>query len=156
MKEFIDKEKARLQALFEPFNEGGSWMTLIESGREPVRMGLVDSYKVTRVAPHFDAQGELKRVDFWLLFKAVGYDEGFQHAHTVKVVRWSQEDTYLIDLTDDRGRRFHVEIVFPDQEPDLASDWRSWRRYKSENRDRFERIDADLLTEHVRIAEEWE
>jgi hypothetical protein len=156
MKEFIDKEKARLQALFEPFNEGGSWMTLLESGREPVRMGLVDSYKVTRVAPHFDARGELKRVDFWLLFKAVGYDEGFQHAHTVKVVRWSQEDTYLIDLTDDRGRRFHVELVFPDQEPDLASDWRSWRRYKAENRDRFERIDADLLAEHVRIAEEWE
>jgi len=156
MKEFIDKEKARLQALFEPFNEGGSWMTLIESGREPVRMGLVDSYKVTRVAPHFDARGELKRVDFWLLFKAVGYDEGFQHAHTVKVVRWSQEDTYLIDFTDDRGRRFHVELVFPDQEPDLAADWRRWRRYKSENRDRFERIDADLLAEHVRIAEEWE
>ncbi len=156
MKEFIDKEKARLQALFEPFNEGGSWMTLIEPGREPVRMGLVDSYKVTRVAPHFDAQGELKRVDFWLLFKAVGYDEGFQHAHTVKVVRWSQEDTYLIDLTDDRGRRFHVELVFPDQEPDLAADWRRWRRYKSENRDRFERIDAELLAEHVRIAEEWE
>jgi len=49
-----------------------------------------------------------------------------------------------------------VELVFPDQEPDLASDWRSWRRYKSENRDRFERIDADLLAEHVRIAEEWE
>ena len=156
MKEFIEKEKARLQALFEPLYEGGSCMTLCESGREPVRMGLVDSYKVTRVAPHFDAQGELKRVDFWLLFKAVGYDEGFQHAHTVKVVRWSQEDTYLIDLTDDRGRRFHVELVFPDQEPDLAADWRRWRRYKSENRDRFERIDADLLAEHVRIAEEWE
>ena len=103
-----------------------------------------------------DAEGEVKRVDFWLLFKAVGYDEGFQHAHTVKVVRWSQEDTYLIDLTDDRGRRFHVELVFPDQEPDLASDWRSWRRYKSENWDRFERIDADLLAEHMRIAEEWE
>jgi len=108
------------------------------------------------VAPHFDAGGEVKRVDFWLLFKAVGYDEGFQHAHTVKVVRWSQEDTYLIDLTDDRGRRFHVELLFPDQEPDLAADWRRWRRYKSENRDRFERIDADLLAEHVRIAEEWE
>jgi hypothetical protein len=143
MKEFIEKEKARLQALIEP-------------GREPVRLELIDSYTLTRVAPHFDAGGELKRVDFWLLFKAVGYDEGFQHAHTVKVVRWSQEDTYLIDLTDDRGWRFHVELVFPDQEPDLAADWRRWRWYKSENRDRFERIDADLLAEHVRIAEEWE
>lgn len=95
-------------------------------------------------------------MDFWLLFKVVGYDEDFQHAHTIKVIRWSQEDTYLIDLTDDRGRRFHVELVFPDQEPDLAADWKRWRRYKSENRDRFERVDVDLLAKHVRIAEEWE
>jgi len=123
---------------------------------EPVRLGPIGGYTVPRVGPHLDAGGEVKRVDFWLLFKAVGYDEGFQHAHTVKVVRWSEEDTYLIDLTDDRGRRFHVELVFPDQEPDLAADWRRWRRYKSENRDRFERIDVDLLAEHVRIAEEWE
>jgi len=67
---------------------------------------------VTRVAPHFNAVGEVKRVDFWLLFKAVGYDEGFQHAYTVKVVRWYQDDTYLIDLTVDQGQRFHVELVF--------------------------------------------
>jgi len=26
VKEFINKEKTRLQALFEPFNKGGSWM----------------------------------------------------------------------------------------------------------------------------------
>jgi len=51
---------SRLQALFEPFNEGGSWMALIESGREPVRLGLIDGYTVTRVAPQFDAGGELK------------------------------------------------------------------------------------------------
>jgi len=31
MKEFIEKQKARLQAFFEPFNEGGSWMALIGS-----------------------------------------------------------------------------------------------------------------------------
>ncbi|GAB4231647.1 MAG: hypothetical protein Kow00109_03870 [Acidobacteriota bacterium] len=44
----------------------------------------------------------------------MGYDEGFRHAHTGKVVRRSQEETYLIDLTDDRDRRFHLELVFPD------------------------------------------
>ena len=54
MKEFIEKEKARLQALFGPFNEGSSWMTLIEPSREPVRLGLIDSYTVTCVAPHTD------------------------------------------------------------------------------------------------------
>ncbi len=74
----------------------------------------------------------------------------------ILVIRRSQDETYIIDLTDDRGRRFHVELVFPDQEPDLAADWKRWRRYKAENRDRFERIDTDLLAEHVQIAEEWE
>lgn len=156
MKEFIEKEKARLQALFEPFNTGGSWMTLAEKGRGSVRVGLVDGFTVTRVAPHFDAGGEVTRVDFWLLLRMLGYDEGFQHTHTIKVVSWSQEDSYLLDLLDDRDRRFHIELIFPDQEPDQAADWKRWSGYKAENRDRFERIDAELLSEHTRIAEEWE
>lgn len=156
MKEFIEMEKAKLQELFAPFNDGGSWMSLVEPGRESVRLGIVDSYTVTRVAPHFDAEGGVKRVEFWLLFKAVGYDEGFQHAHTVKVIGWSQDDTYLLDLVDDRDRKYHIELILPDQEPELASDWTRWRRYKRQNRDRFALIDEDLMTEHLRIAEEWE
>ncbi|GAB6094021.1 hypothetical protein JCM14469_02730 [Desulfatiferula olefinivorans] len=156
MKEFIEKEKARLQALFEPFNTGGSWMTLAEKGRTPVRVGLVDGFTVTRVAPHFDAGGEVTRVDFWLLLRMLGYDEGFQHAHTIKVVSWSQDDAYLLDLLDDRDRGFHIELIFPDQEPNETADWKRWRDYKAGNRDRFERIDAELLAEHTRIAEEWE
>ena len=88
MKEFIEKEKARLQALFEPFNTRGSWMTLAEKGRTPVRVGIVDGFTVTRVAPQFDAGGNVTRVDFWLLIRLSGYDEGFQHAHTIKVVSW--------------------------------------------------------------------
>jgi len=156
MKDFIEKEKSKLQELFAPFNDGGSWMSLVEHGRDSVRLGIVDSYTVTRVAPHFDAEGEVKRVDFWLLFKAVGYDEGFQHAHTVKVVGWSQGDTYLLDLVDHRNRKYHIELIFPDQEPELASDWSNWRRYKMRNRDRFSLIDADLMSEHQQIAEKWE
>jgi len=96
------------------------------------------------------------RVDFWLLIRLSGYDEGFQHAHTIKIVSWSQDDTYLLDLLDDRDRRFHIELIFPDQEPYEAADWKRWRNYKAGNRDCFERIDAELLTEHTRIAEEWE
>jgi hypothetical protein len=156
MKEFIEKEKAKLQDLFAPFNDGGSWMSLVEPGRDSVRLGIVDSYTIIRVAPHFDAEGEVKRVDFWLFVKTVGYDEGFQHAHTVKVVGWSQGDTYLLDLVDDRNRKYHIELIFPDQDPELASDWSNWRRYKMRNRDRFSLIDADLMSEHQQIAEKWE
>ena len=155
MNELIDQEKTRLQTLFEPFNENGSWMTLAEGRGEPVQLGVIDGYTVTRVGPPFDAKGDVTRVDFWLFFRTLGYDEGFQHAHTVKVVRWSQRDTYLLDLGDDRGRRFHIELIFPDQEPELAADLNQWRGYRTENRDRFERIDAELLAEHIEIAEDW-
>ena len=155
MNELIDQEKNRLQALFEPFHQGGSWMTLSEGRQEAIPLGVIDSYTVTRVAPHFDARGTVTRVDFWLFFRTLGYDEGFQHAHTVKVVRCSQRDTYLLDLVDDRGRRFHIELIFPEQEPDLAADWNQWREYKAANRERFERIDAELLAEHIEIAESW-
>ena len=155
MNELIDQERNRLQALFEPFNTVGSWMTLAESRQEPIPLGVIDDYAVTRVAPHFDAKGDVTRVDFWLFVKALGYDVGFQHAHTVKVVRWSQADTYLLDLVDDRERRFHIELIFPEQEPELAADWNQWREYKAANRERFERIDAELLAEHIEIAESW-
>ena len=155
MNQLIDQEKTRLQTLFEPFNRGGSWMTLAERRQRPTPLGVMDSYMVTRVAPHFDAKGDVTRVDFWLFFKALGYDEGFHHAHTIKVVRWSQRDTYLMDLVDDRSRRFHIELIFPEQEPELAADWNQWREYKAANRERFERIDAELLAEHIEIAENW-
>lgn len=155
MKDFIEKEKNRLQALFEPFNAGGSWMTLAENNYKTVRLGLVDGFTVTRVAPHFSSAGEITHVDFWLLIKMVGYHEGFQHAHTIKVISWSQEDSYLLDLTDDRGRRFHIELIFPELERNLAADWKTWTGYKAKNHERFESIDADIFSEHLAIAEEW-
>ena len=34
MSKLIDQERNRLQALFDPFNQGGSWMTLAEGGQE--------------------------------------------------------------------------------------------------------------------------
>jgi len=156
MAEFIQEEKAKLQALFEPFNERGSWMRLSEKGMTTLVLGLVDSFLVTRVAPQFDAGGQVKKVDFWLFFKMAGYHHGFQFSHTIKVVAWSQDDTYLIDLVDDFGREYHVELLFPTLDLEYVADWKDWKKYKAENRDMFERTDADLLEEHIRMAEEWE
>ena len=59
MQEFIAQEKARLQALFEEFNRDGSFIVMREGRGEPLPLGLVDSYTVTRVAPHFDSQGNV-------------------------------------------------------------------------------------------------
>ena len=39
MSELIDQERNRLQALFDPFNRDGSWMTLAEGRQEPIPVG---------------------------------------------------------------------------------------------------------------------
>mgnify|MGYP001568744157 CR=1 FL=1 len=156
MKEFIASEKARLQVLFDEFNRDGSIMVMREGHDAPLSLGLVDSYTVMRVAPHFDAAGNVTKTDFWVMFKSVGYNNGYQYTHTIKVVDWGQDDTYLIDLTDDLGRRYHIELIMDATEHDYVVDWRKWQGYKAENKSEFEIIDAQLLTEHTAIAEGWD
>ncbi len=160
MKEFIEEEKARIQGLLRLFNERGSRMEVFGEDKKRLFGELVDSFTVTRIAPHFDAQGTHTRSDFWLLWKSVGYNNGWQYAHTVKIVQMTMRDTLencwlIVDLTDDRGRRFHVELIEPITEPDYASDWRDWQKYKAANAGMFTRIDAELQREHLQIAEEW-
>jgi hypothetical protein len=168
MREFIEQEKKRLQNLLRLFNEHGSRVEIY--GEDGVRFlgDLVDSYTVTRIAPHFDAKGKHTGSDFWLIWKSVGYNNGWQYAHTTKIVKVRVEDTLthevdgvaqqcwlIVDLTDDRGRRMHVELIEPITERAYAADWREWQRYKAENAALFAEIDADLLKEHLQIAEEW-
>jgi hypothetical protein len=157
MKEFIEREKARLQEVFRIFNERGALMALLDGkGETEVRLGLVDSFLVTRVAPKFDAGGNHTGSDFWLLWKAVGYHEGFQHAHTVKVLKWWRDDGYMLDFVDDRDRRHHAEYPMDCADPEAVRDWRAWQRFKAANAAMFAAIDAELLEEHAMIAEEWE
>ena len=156
MRDFIASEKEKLQALFAEFNKDGSIMVMREGRDTPLPFGLIDSYTVTRIAPHFDAAGNVTTTDFWLMFKSVGYNNAYQYTHTIKVVGWSQDDTYLIDLIDDRGRRYHVELIMDATEHDYVVAWRKWQRYKAENAAEFAVIDAQILDEHIRIAEGWD
>ena len=173
MQEFIQQEKARLQEEFRLFNERGSYVTVYNEdvrtkfalaerqGRsadgQRLFRDVADSFLVTRVAPRFDAQGKVTHTDFWLLWKVLGYDQGFQHSHTIKVVRWWRDggDWAEMDLVDDVGRRHHIELIEPTCEAAYAVDWNRWQAYRRENRDRFEKMDAQIFAEHVRIAEEW-
>ena len=156
MREFIASEKTRLQTLFDEFNRDGPIMVMREGHDAPLPLGLVDSYIVTRVAPHFDAAGNVTKTDFWVMWKSVGYNNGYQYTHTIKVVGWSQDDTYLIDLTDDRDRHYHIELIMDVSEHDYVLDWGAWQNYKAENTAEFETIDAQILAEHTAIAEEWQ
>jgi hypothetical protein len=157
MQEFIQQEKARLQDEFRLFSERGSYVTVYnEDNGEQLFRDIADSFFVTRVAPQFDAQGKMTHTDFWLLWKVVGYDQGFQHSHTIKVVRWWRDggDWAEKDLVDDVGRRHHIELIEPTCEAAYAADWNCWQAYRRENRDMFAQIDAQILAEHVAIAEE--
>jgi len=156
MIEFIADEKAKLQALFDEFNRDGSLMVMREGRDTPLPFGLIDSYIVTRVAPHFDAAGAVTKTDFWLMFKSVGYNNGFQYAHTIKAVDWGREDTYELDLIDDLSRRYHIELIMDATEHDYVIAWGKWQRYKAENRSEFDVIDAQLFEEHTKIAEAWD
>lgn len=161
MKEFIAREKQRLQGLLRLFNERGSRMEVYGEDGKRILGDLVDSFTVMRLAPHFDAQGKHTGSDFWLLWKSVGYDNGWQYTHTVKIVKVQVRDTLencwlIVDLTDDMGRRLHAELIEPVIEKDYAADWKQWQAYKAENATMFMRIDADLQREHLRIAEEWQ
>ena len=156
MRDFIAEEKAKLQALFEEFNRGGSLMVMREGHATHLPFGLIDSYTVTRVAPHFDAGGNITKTDFWLMFKSVGYDNGFQYTHTIKVVHLSREDTLELDLTDDRDRTYHIELIMDATEHDYVVAWDKWQRYKNDNRSELDAIDVQLLEEHTKIAEGWD
>lgn len=143
-----EKKRRRLQELFDQFNEGGSWMRVdFRDGCEPVQMGLQDSYRVTRVDEN----------SFWLMHRPVGYHSESHYTHTHRIVEWSQEDTYLLDLVTDSGLHFHIELLMPvvKVEADMLEDWKRWRSYKADNREMFDKIDADLLATHVEMAENW-
>jgi len=158
MQEFIQQEKARLQDEFRLFNERGSYVTVYNvDNRKQLFRDIADSFLVTRVAPQFDAQGKMTHTDFWLLWKVVGYDQGFQHSHTIKVVRWWRDggDWAEMDAMDDAGRRHHIELIEPTCEAAYATDWNRWQTYRRENWDMFAQIDAEILAEHIAIAEEW-
>ena len=137
--------RQRLQALFDEFNSGGSTVVMHDDGPDPSRMFVQDSYTVTRV------DGEV----FWLMFRPVGYQDDWHHTHTIKVLSWSQADGYELDLFDDLGRRFHVELIFSELDPGPAETWAKWKAYRRRNRKMFAEVDATLLDRHMRLAEDW-
>lgn len=157
MNELVQKERQKLQQLFAPFNQKGAWMTVDMLGSEkPLEFGLMDSFMPTRVLPYVDKSGNVTNVEFWLLFKSAGYNNGWQYSHTKKMVSWIQEDTYELDLVDDDGWKYHIELIFPELDPELKNQWDYWQNYKKSRSRFFKEIDRNILEEHVEIAKYWE
>lgn len=165
MKSFIEQEMQNIQAKLRMFNENGNRIQCIEDDKLLFET-MADSLTVTRIAPHFAPDGSYTGADYWLFWKEIGYQEGFQYAHTIKVIHHKIEDS-LVDahnqseswlsavLTDDRGRRYRTEVIEPVSEPDFARKWREWRQFRESKADLFAGIDPVLLDEHLKIAGEW-
>jgi hypothetical protein len=135
-------------------NRRGSMLTL-DLGDDVIIRTLVDSYIVTRV------EGDV----FWLLWKALGYTEGQQHVHTSKIVEHAADDSIdsehdgeqwiILDMIDDQGNKYHIEMIAPGQEPELVDTWNRWKKYRNDNKDLLLQADKRLLEEHTQIAKDW-
>ena len=154
-KDLVRQEKDRLQKYFDQFNEKGSTLAIQMKGdKSPMVLGVYDSYEVTRVVPFVDKDGKITRTVFWLFFKSMGYDSGSQYCHTKKMVKLHQEDTYELDLEDDGEIKYHIELIFPELEPDLAMMWAEWKEYKKERHAWFAEADPQIRDWHLKAARE--
>lgn len=135
-------------------NRAGTTMTIYSNGGE-VLQTISDSLIPLRV------QGD----HFWLLWKPTGYLEKPELSQTIKVVdhlvnTYLEDEVYgvqwlTVTLEDDSGKLYLVEIIEPFCDPEAHRKWRKWLRYRKDNKERCETIDAELMEQHKLIADTW-
>lgn len=137
-----------LQQIFDHLNEAGCWLGIYWPDGDYTRIGVQAHFEITRVTNDETA--------VWVTLWSVGYQEGWQYVHTIKVVRRSSDDPPLeIDLVDERGRQFHIEAIEETTEPDEAAVWQAWKTFREHEQALFASIDATLREEHLQIAASW-
>ena len=137
-----------LTHVFDHLNQTGCWLGIFWPDGDYTRIGVQARIENTRVADDGAA--------VWVTLWSVGYQEGWQYVHTVKVVRWSSDDAPLeIDLVDEMGRQLHIEAIEPYTEPNEAAVWQEWQVYYRREQTLFAQIDATLREEHRQIAATW-
>jgi hypothetical protein len=136
------QEIAEAQRMFDPFNRAGAAVTLIAGGDE-ILLGPGVEFRVLRAVE--DSAGG---VDFWLMWKALGYQEGPQFTHTVRIVSAAAGNDQ-VRLTDSEGQ---VLVLAPYED---RAHWRDWQKYRRANESYFTHIDAGLLADAQRIADTW-
>ena len=125
--------------MFERYNRNGAAVTLLVDGEE-IDLGPGVEFRVLH-ATEDNAGG----VDFWLMWKALGYQEGPQFTHTVRIVSAAAGEGEL-RIADDAGQ---VLVLAPYADQDR---WRAWQEYRRANAQMFARADTALLDEARRTA----
>jgi len=152
LQETIQAEKRRVQeALDRVCNPGATMQITFEDGDS--LCFEVDGFVVLRALPHVDAQGEVKQWRYDLLFKEVGYDQGMQYAHLISEARITRSESHCAVLSDEHGNMYTANVIEPDIDPDVKAVFDRWLAQKAADRERFERIDRQLVEEYTRMAE---
>lgn len=135
-------------------NRNGSIMKCSDDDGE-LFTTIVDSMIITR-----------KESDnLWLFWKAAGYDQGQQYAHTIKITNLTIDDSVndkdsgkqwvSLIFSDDKGRRYTLEMILPSLFPQEYKHWVKWTKYRNEHQKGFRATDERLLKEHQEIADTW-
>lgn len=149
MTDQLRAEQARLQALFNQANQHGATVELADPPPDDLLMdlGMAVQFTVTRVAPRL-VDGK-PRSDFWLRWKARGYEQGEQFTHTIKVIREALVRPDGLLLVDDRDRTFVVTVPAP------AEEWARWQEHATTHAADLAYADAILDPFHQHLAEQW-
>jgi len=137
-----EQERADAQLMFDSFNRTGAAVKLLADGGE-INLGPGVEFRVLRAVE--DAAGG---VDFWLMWKALGYQEGQQFTHTVRIVSVAAGDG-MLTVTDSDDQALELRPY-----TDTAH-WKQWLDYRRQNAPMFAALDAKLLVEHQQFADNW-
>ena len=152
LQETIQAEKRRVQEALDRVCDPGATMQITFEDGGSLRFE-VDGFFVLRALPQVDAQGKVKQWRYDLLFKEVGYDQGMQYAHFISNARVAEDGRYWAVLIDEHGNMYTANVIEPDIDPDVKAVFDRWLAQKAADRERFERIDRQLVEEYTRMAE---
>jgi len=125
-----------IQALFKPFNTQGSILLWKDRGeREWSTRWIIDHYKVLKLTTGGFWLGTFD-LDFW---KWDGQGASLP-LHFHKIVRIEQEDGWELELWEQGGRRFRIEMIFDVDNPDAVKVWNEYIVAREEEIPYLERI----------------
>jgi len=141
MKYTADERKERF--LF--INRNGSTMEIIDGDGEKLFKIMINS-----LVPMGDEDGLMV-----ILWKEVGYNNGGHCHHFARITNIEVDDSLddkhdgeqwlIIDMEDEEGRKYHVEMLDDVTNFNECEKWKVWNKYKAKNAELFKRIDAAII-----------
>ena len=135
--------KEEIGAHLKPFQTEPSFLQFRYAGAEESADSqfkqILDSVELVRYNPHLDADGEITRVDFWLLWMPAWFDQ--MKPHVIKCFSVEAPDSYIRDFKAEKGT-LHLEVIEPIQEAVAAELWAKWQKARKRELEYYEELKA--------------